>query len=77
MAAQRTLHDIKPVDAAQALVPVMGSSLGRIIFDLGPRSKSRAAWWTRSRSCGVGRPRQQPGSRLPNRNSAPSETERT
>lgn len=33
--AQRTLQDIKPVDAAQALVPVMGSSLGRIIFDLG------------------------------------------
>ncbi|MCU0874943.1 MAG: divalent metal cation transporter [Pirellulaceae bacterium] len=32
---QRTLQDIRPVDAAQALVPVMGSSLGRIIFNLG------------------------------------------
>ncbi len=27
--------DLKPVDAAQALVPVMGANLGRIVFDLG------------------------------------------
>ena len=30
-----TLQNFKPIDAAQSLVPILGGSLGRIVFDLG------------------------------------------